>query len=71
MMFNINSLVMRIDLFYDEKDKTTKFTLLEDIEVQGFTIKAGFCSDRGKRAALLVELLRANKWSLLRRLLLA
>ena len=36
---------MHIDIWWDEKEESTKFTLLNDIEVNGFVIPAGFCSD--------------------------
>ncbi len=38
---------MKIDLFYDSKENSTKFKLIEDLEVQGFTIPSGFISDGG------------------------
>lgn len=42
---------MRIELFYDKKESSTKFSLLEDATVtignQGFSIPLGFVSDGG------------------------
>jgi len=29
---------MKVDLFYDSKENSTKFRLIEELEVQGFTI---------------------------------
>jgi len=36
---------MKVELYYDGKQESTVVRLLEDVEVGGYTIPSGFCSD--------------------------
>ena len=43
---------MKIDLFYDDKEKSTKFRLLEALDTGMFIVPVGFISDRRKHPPL-------------------
>ena len=36
---------MKIDIYWDEKYQSTKFALLEDVNINGYVVPAGFVSD--------------------------
>ena len=55
---------MKIDIFYDAEEKSTKFRLLENVKVDDFIIPEDFCSDGASVPEALWRLLHTDRWEI-------